>query len=129
MGLPGLALSLLFVLGVLGELCGRSECCGRNEAATPDGGSVGRDGKRLTRLTRPNSRWVGTTAPGSWLYKNADYPRETDGRAAGLGDFGNTAIMSSSTRAPGVDSWLTQIVVLAGFQSPKYSFSTATIPS
>ena len=43
--------------------------------------------------------------------------------------FGNTAIMSSSTRAPGVESWLTHTVVLAGVQSPKYSASTVTMPS
>src|SRR5690348_3467570 len=41
----------------------------------------------------------------------------------------NAAITSSSMRAPGVESWLTQTVVLAGVQLPRYSFSTATIPS
>ena len=33
------------------------------------------------------------------------------------------------TRAPGVESWLTQTVVLAGVQSPKYSARTAVIAS
>jgi hypothetical protein len=42
---------------------------------------------------------------------------------------GKAAIMSSSMRAPGVDNWLMQIVVLAGVHDPKYSLSTATIPS
>ena len=42
---------------------------------------------------------------------------------------GNAAIMSSSMRAPGVESWFTQIVVLAGVQLPKYSLRTATMPS
>ena len=37
--------------------------------------------------------------------------------------------MSSSTRAPGVDSWLTHTVVLAGDHAPKYSAITATMPS
>ena len=35
-----------------------------------------------------------------------------------------TAIMSSSIRAPGELRLLTQTMVLAGFQSPKYSFIT-----
>src|SRR5690242_3054359 len=34
-------------------------------------------------------------------------------------DFGSATIISSSTRAPGELSWLTQSVVLAGRQSPK----------
>ena len=34
-------------------------------------------------------------------------------------DFGSATIMSSSTRAPGEESWLMQIIVLAGIQSPK----------
>src|SRR3954470_22194797 len=33
--------------------------------------------------------------------------------------FGTATIMSNSTRAPGDDSWLMQIMVLAGSQSPK----------
>src|SRR5438309_968715 len=41
-------------------------------------------------------------------------------RAAAQPAFFETAtIMSSSTRAPGDDSWLMQIIVLAGSQSPK----------
>ena len=40
-------------------------------------------------------------------------------RRAYFSDFGSATIMSSSTRAPGDDSWLMQIIVLAGIQSPK----------
>src|SRR5262245_4327609 len=42
---------------------------------------------------------------------------------------GYTATISSSTLAPGVESWLTHTVVLAGDQAPKYSAITATMPS
>ena len=34
-------------------------------------------------------------------------------------DFGSATIMSSSTRAPGEESWLMHTVVEAGSQSPK----------
>ena len=50
---------------------------------------------------------------------NGERERKNTPSAPYFSDFGSATIISSSTRAPGEDSWLMHTIVLAGIQSPK----------
>src|SRR4029078_8145494 len=70
--------------------------------------------QRLNRRATPRHLLCGET----WVF-GFDDAREML-RKRHVAFLGSATIMSSSTRAPGDDSWVMQTVVLAGLQAPKY---------